>query len=86
MYSPLAGLFKMNLSKEYTIDNLKTKNSSMMLSDALLQANAVAKNKFKAITGNADIHILSTKENISKLTLLLLMKTLVFIKCDQILI
>lgn len=68
MYSPLAGLFKMNLSKEYTIDNLKTKNSSMMLSDALLQANAVAKNKFKAITGNADIHILSTKENISKLT------------------
>lgn len=58
----------MNLSKEYTIDNLKTKNSSMMLSDALLQANAVAKNKFKAITGNADIHILSTKENISKLT------------------
>lgn len=68
MYSPLAGLFKMNLSKEYTIDNLKTKNSSMMLSDALLQANAVAKNKFKAIIGNADIHILSTKENISKLT------------------
>lgn len=68
MYSPLAGLFKMNLSKEYTIDNLKTKNSSMMLSDALLQANAVAKNKFKAITGNVDIHILSTKENISKLT------------------
>lgn len=68
MYSPLAGLFKMNLSKEYTIDNLKTKNSSMMLSDALLQANAVAKNKVKAITGNADIHILSTKENISKLT------------------
>ena len=27
MYSPLAGLFKMNLSKEYTIDNLKTKTS-----------------------------------------------------------
>lgn len=67
MYSPLAGLFKMNLSKEYTIDNLKTKNSSMMLSDALLQANAVAKNKFKAITGNADIHVFSTKENVSRL-------------------
>ncbi len=57
----------MNLSKEYTIDNLKTKNSSMMLSDALLQANAVAKNKFKAITGNADIHVFSTKENVSRL-------------------
>lgn len=68
MYSPIAGLFKMNLAKEYILDNLKNQNSQILLSDALLQANAVAKNKFKAITGNADIHILSTKENISKLT------------------
>lgn len=67
MYSPIAGLFKMNLAKEYILDNLKNQNSQILLSDALLQANAVAKNKFKAITGNADIHVFSTKENVSRL-------------------
>lgn len=64
MYSPLGGLFKMNLSKEYALNNL----SGYDLSDLLLMVNTVAKNKFKNITGSADIYVIGAKSSVSKIT------------------